>query len=297
MRSTVTPPASPRTPILRFAPSPNGALHLGHALSALIGFEMSRRLEGRFLVRIEDIDRLRCPRHLAEAALADLSWLGIRWEQPVRYQSEHFADYAEAAGRLTAMGLLYPCFATRAEIAAAARTGEADPDGAPIYPGIWRHAPAEAIAERKARGEPFALRLDMARALAVARSRSPEPLTFTALDASLTPRSESAEPSRWGDVVIVRKDTPTSYHLSVVVDDALQGITHVTRGLDLLAATDLHRLLQVLLDLPEPVYHHHRLLTDQTGRKLAKSAGDTSLAWLRAQGWSPADVRRHIGLP
>ncbi len=283
-------------PVLRFAPSPNGALHLGHALSALIGFEMSRRLGGRFLVRVEDIDQVRCPRHLAEAALADLGWLGIAWEEPVRYQSAHFADYAEAIHRLEAMGFLYPCFATRAEIAAAARTAETDPDGAPIYPGIWRHASARRIAARKSRGEPLALRLDMARALDAARSRSPEPLFFTALDADLHARSVPADPARWGDVVLVRKDTPTSYHLSVVVDDARQGITHVTRGLDLLAATDLHRLLQVLLNLPAPLYHHHRLLTDDTGRKLAKSAGDTSLTRLRAQGWSPEDVRRHIGL-
>ncbi len=283
-------------PVLRFAPSPTGALHLGNALSALIGFEMSRALNGRFLVRIEDIDRLRCPRHLAEAALADLAWLGLTWEQPVRYQSEHFADYAAAAGRLAAMRLLYPCFATRAEIAAAARTDDTDPDGSPLYPGIWRDAPAEVVAQRKARGEPCALRLDMRRAREVARTRRPAPLTFTALDDAMKPCTSPADPSRWGDVVIVRKDTPSSYHLSVVVDDALQGITHVTRGLDLLAATDLHRLLQVLLDLPEPVYHHHRLLADETGRKLAKSAGDTSLATLRAQGWSPADVRRHVGL-
>lgn len=294
--SSATSPALPATPVLRFAPSPNGALHLGHALSALVGFEMSRRLQGRFLVRIEDIDTLRCPRHLSEAALADLAWLGIKWEEPVRYQSEHFADYAEAAGRLAAIGLLYPCFATRAEIAAAARPGETDPDGAPIYPGLWRNAPAQAIAARKARGEPYALRLDMTRAIAVARKRAPEPLTYTELDADLKPRAMPANPARWGDVVVVRKDTPSSYHLAVVVDDALQGITHVTRGLDLLAATDVHRLLQVLLDLPEPVYQHHRLLTDETGRKLAKSAGDTSLASLRAQGWSPADVRRRIGL-
>lgn len=283
-------------PVLRFAPSPNGALHLGHALSALVGFEMARRLGGRFLVRIEDIDVVRCPRHLAEAALADLAWLGIEWEEPVLYQSEHFDDYRKAAQRLEAMGLLYPCFATRAEIAAAARPGATDPDGAPLYPGLWRGAPPARVGERKARGERFALRLDMQRALETASATAPGPLTYVAMATDLSRHTVPAEPQRWGDVVLVRKDTPSSYHLSVVVDDAHQGITHVTRGLDLIAATDLHRLLQVLLGLPQPIYHHHRLLTDETGRKLAKSAGDTALAWLRAQGWSPADVRRRVGI-
>lgn len=287
------------TPVLRFAPSPNGELHLGHALSALSGHAMARRLGGRFLVRIEDIDTARCRPHLAERALADLAWLGITWEEPVLRQSEHFAVYSEAAGRLQAMGLLYPCFATRAEIeAAAARNpGAVDPDGAPLYPGIFRHCPAEEIERRIRQGEPFALRIDMARALAAARARrGARPLTFVELGAGGVPRLIEARPERWGDAVLVRKDTPTSYHLSVVVDDARQGITHVTRGQDLLAATDLHRLLQVLLDLPEPLYLHHALLMDETGRKLAKSARDTSLRSLREAGWSPADVRRHVGL-
>ena len=284
------------TPALRFAPSPNGALHLGHALSALVGFDMAQRLGGRFFVRIEDIDRVRCPRHLADAALADLAWLGLAWEQPVLFQSEHFTDYAEAARRLDAIGLLYPCFATRTEIAAAARAGDVDPDGAPLYPGIWRGAARDAVASRLARGEPSAMRLDMAKAMRAAGASASLPLTYTAIDADGRGEVVEAHPERWGDVVLVRKDTPTSYHLAVVVDDARQGISHVTRGLDLLAATDLHRLLQVLLGLPEPLYHHHRLLTDDAGRKLAKSAGDTSLAQLRGQGWTPADVRRHIGL-
>lgn len=291
MRTQLSPIPTLVRPVLRFAPSPNGALHLGHALSAFVGYEMAQRLGGRFLVRIEDIDTTRCPRHLATAALEDLAWLGIAWEEPVRYQSEHFQDYTAAADRLAAMGLLYPCFATRTEIAAAARPGETDPDGAPIYPGLWRNAPAAAVAARRAAGEAFALRLDMA----AARQRAPS-LFYSAIDSEGRETRIDARPERWGDVVLVRKDTPTSYHLSVVVDDARQGITHVTRGLDLLAATDLHRLLQVLLGLLEPLYHHHRLLTDETGRKLAKSAHDTALARLRAQGWTASDVRRHIGV-
>lgn len=284
------------TPAFRFAPSPNGRLHLGHALSALTAFEMAQRAGGRFLVRIEDIDRLRCPRHLAGAALADLAWLGLTWEEPVVFQSDRFARYAEAAARLEAMGLLYPCFATRSEISAAAAQDARDPDGAPLYPGLWRAASAGAVREKRAAGEPFALRLDMARALEQLARRRAEPLTFTSFDAAGTLKETRAHPELWGDVVLIRKDTPASYHLSVVVDDADQGITHVTRGLDLIAATDLHRLLQVLLELPEPLYHHHRLMTDETGRKLAKSAHDTSLESLRAQGWTPADVRRRVGM-
>ncbi len=283
-------------PAFRFAPSPNGALHLGHALSALKNAELAEQAGGRLLVRIEDIDTVRCPRHLAAAALDDLAWLGLAWEQPVRYQSEHFADYTTAAARLDAMGLLYPCFATRSEIAAAARTGNVDPDGAPLYPGIWRNAAAASVEQRKSRGEPHALRLDMAKALAAVEGRGLAPLTWKSMDDQGRIEIRRAAPERWGDVVLIRKDTPASYHLAVVVDDAIQGITHVVRGLDLLASTDLHRLLQVLLDLPEPVYRHHRLLTDQTGRKLAKSARDTSLAELRKQSWTPAEVRRRVGL-
>lgn len=283
-------------PVFRFAPSPNGALHLGHALSALIGFDMARAMGGRFLVRIEDIDTVRCPPHLIEAALADLTWLEISWEEPVLRQSEHFPVYRAAAERLMAMGLLYPCFATRGEIAAAAVPGAADPDGAPLYPGLWRNAPAGEVEARRARGEPFALRLDMDKSLAAARVMGALPLNYAALNTDGSTEIVRAHPERWGDAVIVRKDTPTSYHLAVVVDDARQGITHVTRGLDLLHATDLHRLLQALLGFPAPIYYHHRLIADETGRKLAKSAGDTALATLRAQGWTAARVRAHLGL-
>ncbi len=289
------------TAILRFAPSPNGHLHLGHAYSACIGHDLARDMGGRFLVRIEDIDIVRCRPALADAALEDLEWLGLRWEQPVLRQSEHFAVYRAAADRLSAMGLLYPCFATRAEIAkaAAANPDARDPDGAPLYPGLYRGYPAAEAHRRMAAGEPYALRLDMALAMFMAaRIAAGRPLTFLEMAADRT-RTETivACPERWGDAVIVRKDVPASYHLAVVVDDARQGVTHITRGRDLYAATDLHRLLQVLLGLPEPVYHHHRLITDAYGRKLAKSARDTSIRSLRESGWTPVDVRRAIMPP
>jgi glutamyl-Q tRNA(Asp) synthetase len=287
----------PQRPVFRFAPSPNGELHLGHAFSALVGFERAQAVAGRFLVRIEDIDAGRTRAKFIAGILEDLRWLGLSWAEPVLRQSQRMAAYAAAAARLKAMGLLYPCFASRAEIAGAALGAVRDPDGAPLYPGLWRQAATADIAARQATGAPFALRLDMARAVAAARRRlAGAALTFSELDAGGTPRPRQADPERWGDAILVRKDVATSYHLAVVVDDAWQGITHVTRGADLLAATDLHRLLQVLLDLPSPLYHHHRLITDAQGRKLAKSAGDTSLRELRRQGLTTTDVRRLIGL-
>lgn len=283
-------------PTFRFAPSPNGALHLGHALSALTGFEMAQRLGGRFLLRIEDIDPARTREAHVTAILDDLAWLGIRWEEPVLRQSEHLADYRAAARRLTAMGLLYPCFASRQEIAAhhTEQGGGLDPEGAPIYPGLHRDLPRDVRVERLARGDPHVMRLDMARAVRMAVENSGAPLSFAAFDENFAVSTVHVDPMRWGDVVIQRKDVATSYHLSVVVDDARQGITHVTRGMDLLAATDVHRLLQVLLDLPTPLYHHHRLIMDASGRKLAKSARDTSLAALRAQGMTARDMRRLV---
>ena len=267
-------------PVFRFAPSPNGPLHLGHALSALTGSDMARRASGRFLVRVEDIDVTRCREEHVTGIFEDLAWLGIDWEEPVLRQSQHFAVYAEAAQWLEAQGLLYPCFASRSEFEAA-------------HKGL----PRDEIENRMCNGERFALRIDMARARAKATERlAGAPLTFTELDAEGVTEVVEARPERWGDAVILRKDVPASYHLAVVVDDARQGITHVTRGRDLYAATDLHRLLQVLLGLPEPLYQHHRLLTDADGRKLAKSARDTGLGELRASGTSAADVRRMLGL-
>ncbi len=284
-------------PVFRFAPSPNGELHLGHAWSALVTGDAARAAGGRFLLRIEDIDIGRCRSEYESRILDDLAWLGLTWEEPVRRQSEHFDTYARALERLQDMGLLYPCFATRKEITdaviASGKPHPLDPEGAPLYPGLCKGLAADEIRSRKARAEPFALRLDMDRALAAARAKTGgAALTFTEIGADGAERVITAKPARWGDAVIARKDVPTSYHLAVVVDDALQGVTHVTRGRDLYAATDLQRLLQALLELPEPVYHHHRLVTDEAGRKLSKSREDQSLAALRKQGLSPADIRR-----
>jgi len=282
--------------VLRFAPSPNGYLHLGHALSALINFDMARRTGGRLVLRIEDIDTTRCRPEYEEAIYQDLAWLGIAWEEPVRRQSKHFDDYRAALARLERDGLIYPSFESRAEIAAlvAARERQGgwprDPDGAPLYPG---GAAALSAAERKRRmetGEPYALRLDMKAAIARCG-----PLSWTDTVSNAT-EVIPADPAAWGDVVLARKDTPTSYHLAVVVDDALQGITHVVRGRDLLHATSVHRLLQALLDLPEPIYHHHRLVLDGDGRKLSKSTNATALRALRQSGETPTDIRRIVGL-
>lgn len=288
-----------RRPVTRFAPSPNGELHLGHALSAMVGYDMARRMGGRFLVRIEDIDVGRSRETFIEGIRIDLAWLGLDWERPELRQSEHFAVYRAAARRLEEEGLLYPCFATRAEIAQATGADPLarDPDGAPLYPGLHKHLPRDEAERRKRAGEPFALRLDMDRALLrLAEVTGGERLVFTEIDEQGRGRLVAARPELWGDAVIVRKDVPASYHLAVVVDDARQGVTHVTRGQDLFAATHLHRLLQVLLGLPEPMYHHHRLITDDDGRKLAKSLGDTSLRTLREQGVSAAEIRTLAGL-
>lgn len=285
-------------PILRFAPSPNGLLHPGHALSAITGYEMAQRLGGRFLLRIEDIDLTRVRPYYVQAIFEYLRWLGLTWEEPVLFQSQHLADYKAAADKLATMGLVYPCFATRAEILAAAEPARTDPDGGLVYPGLWRGRKAREVEERIARGEPHALRLDMARALTLAGKKlGGAPLTFTEMAADGSTRTVPCEPERWGDVVILRKETPSSYLIAVVVDDARQGVTHVTRGMDLFAATQVQRLIQVLLDLPEPLYHHHRLISDEAGLKLSKSTGAQSLATLRENGLTPADIRRLIGLP
>lgn len=280
-------------PVLRFAPSPNGFLHLGHALSALTGFEMARAMDGRFLVRIEDIDQTRVRPTYVDAIFQDLSWLGLSWEEPVLFQSEHLGDYKAAAQRLTDMGLTYPCFASRTEIIAAGDGSKRDPDGALIYPGLWRGRSRAEIADRMERGEPYALRLDMTRALEIARNKlDHSPLGFTEVSQTGAQQRVLCAPERWGDVVLLRKETPSSYAVAVVVDDARQGITHVTRGMDLFAATDVQRLLQVLLDLPEPIYHHHRLIVDASGAKLSKSTGAQSLRALRDAGATPHEIHR-----
>ncbi len=282
-------------PVFRFAPSPNGELHLGHALSALDGYEQARAAGGRFLLRIENIDIGRTRPEFVAGIFADLRWLGLEWEEPVLFQSQRMDAYRAAAARLEDLGLLYPCFATRSQIEAAVMDGASDPDGAPLYPGLWKGRTAQEIAGMRAAGESAALRIDMAAALKLAAEKlGGAPLTFVEMAGDGARQAVEAHPERWGDAVIVRKDVPTSYHLAVVVDDAWQSVTHVTRGRDLCAATDLHRLLQLLLGLPEPIYRHHRLIVDETGRKLAKSAGDTSLRLLREQGVSTIDVRRML---
>ena len=286
-------------PVFRFAPSPNGYLHLGHALAALTDFEMARQNGGRFLLRVEDIDATRCRPEFETAIYEDLAWLGIAWEEPVRRQSEHLEAYRTAIEKLEAQGLLYPSFESRGEIARLVAERDArghwprDPDGTPLYPGTAKHLRADERAARVAAGEPYALRLDMN--AAVARTG---PLHWVEIGTDPKEEHESlmAQPEHWGDVVLARKDTPTSYHLSVVVDDALQGVTHVVRGQDLFQATSVHRLLQELLGMPAPMYHHHRLILDGDGRKLAKSNQSTALRELRAQGATPAAVRRMVGL-
>jgi glutamyl-Q tRNA(Asp) synthetase len=287
------------TPVFRFAPSPNGHLHLGHALSALINFDMARAASGRLLLRIEDIDQTRCRPEYEQAIYDDLGWLGIVWEEPVRRQSDHLPDYCAALERLDAEGLLYPSFESRAEIAAVIADRERhgpwprDPDGAPLYPGSSRALSPSERAQGIAAGKPYALRLDLTAAL-----KRAGPLSWAELGAG--PSGETgmitAAPAAWGDVVLARKELPTSYHMAVVVDDAQQGVTHVVRGEDLFWATSVHRLLQELLGLPEPLYYHHRLVVDTGGRKLAKSTRATGLRELRAQGATPGEIRRLVGL-
>ncbi|WP_270938495.1 tRNA glutamyl-Q(34) synthetase GluQRS [Falsiroseomonas oryzae] len=276
--------------VTRFAPSPTGFLHLGHAHSALAGWRRARAAGGRFLLRLEDIDPGRCRPDFADAIQEDLAWLGLDWDGPVRVQSAHLAEYRAALEALTAQGLLYPCFCTRAEIArevAAAASAPHGPDG-PLYPGICRRLSDDERQARLAAGEAHALRLDMARALA----RVP-PLSF----AEEGEGRIGCDPARFGDAVLARKDAPASYHLCVTHDDALQGVTLVTRGVDLKPATDLHRLLQALMGWPEPAYAHHPLLTDAAGRRLAKRDRAATLRDLRASGASPAAVRAMAGWP
>jgi glutamyl-Q tRNA(Asp) synthetase len=281
-------------PVFRFAPSPNGHLHLGHAYSALLNERLARAAGGRFLLRIEDIDEARCTPALVDDLLEDLAWLGLSWEGPVRRQSEHFGDYASALDHLGAMGLLYPSAASRLEIAEAVARAEQqagspwprDPDGAPLFPRVF--LPDAPVAERMP--EPRALRLDMGRALA--KGAPACPLSWMEEGRGRV----AAEPARWGDVVLRRKDVAASYHIAVVVDDALQGVSHVVRGSDLYQATSIHRLLQTLLGLPEPTYLHHELIRGGSGEKLSKSLASRSLRDLRRDGVGPGEIRAMVGL-
>jgi glutamyl-Q tRNA(Asp) synthetase len=282
---------SMQAPVFRFAPSPNGYLHLGHAFSALLNSDLARQAGGRLLLRIEDIDVTRCRPEFEAAIYEDLAWLRIL---------EHLADYRKALEKLSAQGLVYPSFETRAEIAKLVAQREAsgrwppDPDGAPLYPGTAKLLSSEERRRLLESDAPCALRLDMAAACARAgnlgwREHGEGPDGETG--------AVAARPEAWGDVVLARKETPTSYHLSVVVDDALQGVTEVVRGRDLFWSTGVHRLLQQLLGLPEPDYRHHLLILDAEGRKLSKSTEATGLRELRAAGATPADMRRLVGLP
>lgn len=264
----------------RFAPSPNGLLHLGHAYAAVVAHDLARARGGEFLVRIEDIDGTRSRAELIPEILADLEWLGLHWDGPVLHQSTRLAAYAEAGERLKAMGLLYPCQCTRSEVLAAAR--QSGPDG-PLYPGTCRG--------RAVYPEGAAWRLDMAKAVALAG-----PLTWTDELAGV----QHADPQVFGDIVLLRKEAPASYHLAATVDDAAQGITLVTRGMDLFQSTRVHRLLQALLDLPVPIWHHHALLVEPDGRKLAKRRGSPALRDLRlagADGTALAEDLRQGRLP
>jgi glutamyl-Q tRNA(Asp) synthetase len=286
-------------PVFRFAPSPNGYLHLGHAYSALLNFDAARRSGGCFLLRIEDIDATRCRPEYEAAIYEDLAWLGIAWENPVRRQSAHLVDYRTALDRLSTQGLVYPAFESRTEIMRQVAEREArgpwprDPDGAPLYPGSAWLLTHDERARLTESGAAYALRLDMAQAIARAGD-----LSF--IEQGAGPEGETgllpARPQAWGDVIIARKDTPTSYHLSVVIDDALQRVTDVVRGEDLFHATAVHRLLQHLLGLPSPSYRHHSLIRDDTGAKLSKSTRSTGLRELRAAGATASDIRRLVGL-
>ena len=288
--------------VFRFAPSPNGELHLGHAYSALMNHALARASGGRFLLRHEDIDTARCTPALERQVEEDLGFLGISWDEPPRRQSEHMHDYAAALEALAAEDLVYPGFMSRGEIRVhaerfAEETGRpwpCDPDGAPLYPGLDRHASTKEREKRMSEGERFAWRLDVERAIEMVPA-----LTWDEHGASPVGESGTivARPLEWGDVVLGRMDIPTSYHLSVVVDDAIQGVSDVVRGRDLFYATSIHRLLQALLGLPVPRYHHHGLILGEDGRTLSKSAQATSLRALRAAGMTAEDIRRMVGLP
>ena len=284
----------PQAVVTRFAPSPTGYLHLGHVSSALEGWRAARAAEGTFLLRLEDIDVTRCRPEYADAIIEDLAWLGLDWDGPIRRQSEHFADYRAALTRLDEQGLLYPCFCTRRairdEIARAGGAPHGAPDGAPdgapqgdigaLYPGTCRRLDPAERAVRLSGDADYALRLDVGAALA----RTGPLLWYE------DGRRVAADPAAPADVVLARKEVPTSYHLAVTVDDALQGVTLVTRGVDLFAATHIHRLLQALLELPTPRYRHHRLLTDAQGRRLAKRDKALTIQAMRGSGMSPAEV-------
>lgn len=256
-------------PVFRFAPSPNGFLHLGHAYSALLNARLAAEADGRLLLRIEDTDETRSRPEFVQAIFEDLSWLGLSWEEPVRVQSQHFDDYEANLARLWQISAIYPCFCSRKKALANALDTH-DPDGQPHYGGSCRDVPRQEAEHRIARGDIHGWRLDMSRV-------------------------GDADSSVWGDAMIAKRRVGSSYHIAVVTDDALQGVTHVVRGQDIAPATPLHLLLQRLLGLPTPHYHHHELIRDEAGQKLSKSLASTSLRQLRAEGVSAQDIRSRLG--
>jgi glutamyl-Q tRNA(Asp) synthetase len=280
--------------VFRFAPSPNGYLHLGHAYSALLNAKMARRTGGRLLLRIEDIDVARCRPEYERAINEDLAWLGLDWEQPVRRQSEHLADYAQPLDDLRRQHLIYPCFCTRGDILrviAGRPDWPRDPDGSPLYPGTCRQLGGAEREARLASGERAAWRLDMQKAVGFVGR-----LTWSEFGTENRVCEIAADPQAWGDLVLARRDIATSYHISVLVDDAKQGITDIVRGQDLFASTSVHRILQILLGLPAPRYHHHALINDASGHKLSKSRGSPTLRDLRASGMTPDEIGRAVGI-
>lgn len=276
-------------PVTRFAPSPTGSLHKGHAYSALLAHGFARERGGRFLLRIEDIDPTRCTAENTAGIFEDLAWLGLEWETPVRHQSEHRDSFAAAARSLAERGLLYPCFCTRRDILREIERAGYAPHGGegPLYPGLCRRLSLDEREARIAAGEPYALRLDLEKALALAGND----LVWS--DTVAGPLK--ARPELLGDTVLVRKDIGTSYHLAVVHDDAVQGVTDIIRGMDLFEATHLHRLLQALLNYPVPTYHHHPLLTDPEGQRLAKRNRAITLKSLREAGVTPVQLKKELG--
>lgn len=274
--------------VTRFAPSPTGLLHSGHAFSALFAYELARQSGGRFILRIEDLDFTRCRPEFETALLEDLAWLRITYELPVRRQSDHLSVFTAAANALQQKGLLYPCFCTRKDIQQeinAAGGAPHGPDG-PVYPGTCRHLSAAEREDRIAAGQSFALRLDLQRSISITGSD----LRWRDLEKGW----QTARPEIFGDIVLIRKDIGSSYHLAVVHDDALQGVTRVTRGMDLFSATHIQRVLQSLLGLPTPEYHHHQLICDNNGKRLAKRDDAESLRSLRERGFTAAELRARL---
>lgn len=305
--AVTTAKPDPNVTSVRFAPSPNGLLHIGHARSALLNWRFAEAAGARFLLRIEDIDITRARPEFELAIFKDLAWLGLEWPEPVRRQSDHFDDYRAALAELRRLGLLYPAFMSRTEVTSHVRAYEEngqiwprDPDGAPHYPDVDRGLAEIERNRRIDAGEPHSWRLDMQATLDGLTSQQGGLTSLTWQEDGRGPDGETgkiiADPGAWGDVVLARRDVPASYHLAVTIDDALQTITTVIRGEDLFASTSVHRLLQSLLGLPAPIYRHHSLVRDSSGRKLSKSDGDIALAELRAKGLSPADVIAMAGL-